>query len=345
MAGQLTFGGELRRRRQLAGLSQTQFAAQVHYSKSHLSKIESGTQTAHPAFARLCDAALNADGELIALVTTTTHKDESDGDDPSIGFWNMSLDPDGTGHFTPMPGRAVDLGVGLRLAAGRPPVDPVAVVALFDARFRATRSLGQLVSAAYALPTLIAETHTLRGLAINAPEHAAGLWQMAARYAEYVGWMCQEAGNDQQALWWTGVAVRLAARAGDDSWRPYALVRRADVTLHADDGMRTIELSRRAQADTAATARVRGLAAQREAQGHALMGDRGACLRALDRSAVLLAEAASASANPVLGDWTSSDPTLMARGWCLVDLGHPAQGAELLESGIAGFVNGTSRAC
>ncbi|HEX9337912.1 MAG TPA: helix-turn-helix transcriptional regulator, partial [Pseudonocardiaceae bacterium] len=326
MTGRLTFGAELRRLRTGAGMSLAQFAERVHYSKGHLSKIEGGTQAAQPAFVRLCDAELNANGQLIALVPTATHKDESDGDEETTGFWSMSLEPDGTGQFTPMPGPAANPGVGLRMGGGRHPVDPAAAVALFEVRFQAARSLGQLVSAAHALPTLIAETHTLRGLAANAPEDsAAELWRTAARYAEYVGWMSQETGNDQQALWWTGLAVRMAERAGDESWRPYALMRRADVSLYADDGLRIIELCQRAQADAAATARVRGLAAQREAQGHALLGDRDACLRALDRSAALLDEAASASAVPVLGNWTTPDTTLMVRGWCLVDLGNSAQ--------------------
>lgn len=345
MTGQVAFGAELRRRRQLAGLSLAQFGERVHYSKGYLSKIESGAQMAHPAFARLCDAELNADGALIALVTTTTHRDEPVDEDPFTGFWNMNLAPDGTGQFIPMPGPAVDPGVGLRLTAGRATVDPAAAVALFDARFLAARSLGQIVSSALALPTLIVETHTLRSLATGAPRDEAGeLWQLAARYAEYVGWMAQEWGNDQQAWWWTQLAVRMAARSGDESWRPFSYLRRADMTLHADDGQQTIELAQRAQADDAATMRVRGLAAQREAQGYALLGDREACLRALDRSVALLDEAERATVTPVHGTWTSPDTTQVVRGWCLVDLGRPAEGAALLENGIAGFVAGTSRA-
>jgi tetratricopeptide (TPR) repeat protein len=184
----------------------------------------------------------------------------------------------------------------------------------------------------------------LRGLAANAPEDSAGLWQTAARYAEYIGWMSQESGNDQQAWWWTALAVRMAERAGDESWRPFALLRRADMTMYADDALQTIELTQRAQADDAATPRVRGLAAQREAQGHAMLGDNESCLRALDRSAALLDEAARMSATLALGTWTTPDPMLMARGWCLMDLGRPAEAAALLETGIAGFVDGASRA-
>ena len=342
MTGHTTFGAELRRRRQLAGLSLARFGDLVHYSKGYLSKIESGTQTAHPAFARQCDAVLNADGALISLLTPTTHKDEPGGDEPNTGYWTMSLQPDGTGHFAPMAGPPADVGVGLNMNAGHEAVDPTVVVSLFEERFQANRAFGQRVSAQLVLPMLIAETHTLRSLAISAPDGAEPVWQMAARYAEYVGWMSQEGGNDQQALWWTRMAVAMAERGGDHSWAPFALVREADRTMYADDGPRTIALAQRAQAAAAATARVRGLAAEREAQGHALLGDRTACERALDRSAELLAEAASGLV-PLQGPWTTPDATLMARGWCLLDLGQPTEAAALLESGMRGLARSASR--
>jgi hypothetical protein len=136
----------------------------------------------------------------------------------------------------------------------------------------------------------------------------------------------------------------MAAHAGDDSMRPYALFRRADMTMYADDPHTTIDLACKAQADMAATTRVRGLAAQREAHGYALLGDQESCLRALDRSAVLLDEAGRApDAAPVLGTWTTPDLTAMARGWCLFDLGRPAEAAALLEPCIAGFADSASR--
>lgn len=62
------FGAELRRLRTSAGLTITQFASSVHYSKGQISKIETGHKRASIEFARLCDVALGADGDLAALV-------------------------------------------------------------------------------------------------------------------------------------------------------------------------------------------------------------------------------------------------------------------------------------
>lgn len=61
-----TFGTELRKRREHAGISLRQFAARIHYSPGWISRVENG----HPPtdeFVRICDDTLGAGGELIAL--------------------------------------------------------------------------------------------------------------------------------------------------------------------------------------------------------------------------------------------------------------------------------------
>jgi len=67
----LFFGGQLRLRRLAEGLSLTELARRVHYSKGHLSKVETGQKTATPELARLVDANLNASGRLVALLAGT----------------------------------------------------------------------------------------------------------------------------------------------------------------------------------------------------------------------------------------------------------------------------------
>src|SRR5262249_9162730 len=102
-------------------------------------------------------------------------------------------------------------------------------------------------------------------------------------YAEYTGWMAQEAGDDVGAAWWTGRAVDLAEAGGDREMAAYALVRRALITLYQQDAVQTVELARLAR-PAATNPRIRSLASLREAQGHALAGDYDACFRALDRA-------------------------------------------------------------
>lgn len=67
-----TFGVELRRWRELAGLSLAELAERVHYSKGHLSNVESGRKRPTIGLVQRCDTALEAGGHLIGLFPTET---------------------------------------------------------------------------------------------------------------------------------------------------------------------------------------------------------------------------------------------------------------------------------
>ncbi|MEU4835809.1 hypothetical protein [Streptosporangium sp. NPDC023615] len=198
------------------------------------------------------------------------------------------------------------------------------------------RRLGQTVGPGLLLPALIAQTHTLRELSAHAgPRTRKGLLRLGSRYAEYAGWLTQETGNEQAALWWTQRAVALAAAGDDHDLAAYGLVRRALVTLYREDAAQTVALARQAQNGTVPP-RIRGLAAQREAQGHALAGDHDACMRALDRARTLLAHHVPDPDAPVIGTTNLADPVGMVTGWCLYDLGRPAEAADIIEAQLAG---------
>lgn len=64
-----SFRVELRRRRTAAGMSLAELARRVNYSKSYLSKIETGDKPAGAELAKRCDMALSAAGMLAGLVT------------------------------------------------------------------------------------------------------------------------------------------------------------------------------------------------------------------------------------------------------------------------------------
>jgi transcriptional regulator with XRE-family HTH domain len=63
-----TFGSELRRLRHDAGVSLSELARRVHYSKSHLSKVENGRARPNNALATLCDREFGTGGALAALM-------------------------------------------------------------------------------------------------------------------------------------------------------------------------------------------------------------------------------------------------------------------------------------
>ncbi|GAA2103215.1 hypothetical protein GCM10009801_78010 [Streptomyces albiaxialis] len=378
----LPFGPELRRLRLAAGISLSRLSALVHYSKSHLSKVERGLKPPSRALARLCDTALHADGTLAELApvrpapgpqhstappgspgATAPHPGMRDAAYESAGedayeddqddegeVWLMHLSAEGPSWFQPVGRRklmaagaasVIPLGLGHSDGHGAPRGDSSALIGSARALFDQYRQLGQSAGPQLILPPLIAQTHALRELASRSGSRTRKeLLALASRYAEYVGWLVQESGDDRGALWWTERAVRLAEAGGDHDLAAYALVRRALITLYRDDAGQTVELARHAR-EKAGPYRVRGLAAQREAQGHALGGDYDACMRCLDQARDLLAradeQADTRDGAPVIGPTALSDPVTMITGWCLHDLGRPGEAAEILDRETAGL--------
>lgn len=339
----IDFGAELRRRRLAAGLTLTGLAQRVHYSKAQLSKVERGIKRPSRELARLCDAALDAEGMLAALVP---EKSSGSGDSAETSrdeeVWLMQLSSDGQSRFQPMSrrqavaaGAASIAGISIGLPAVSGNLENATVVGTFRSLFDQYRQLGQATSPGLLLPVLIAQTHAIQELSRQAGARTRQeLLRLGSRYAEYIGWLVQETGDEHGALWWTRRAVELADAGGDHHLAAYALVRRALVTLYRNDAGQTIGLAQQAKGG-GVPPRIRGLAAQREAQGHALAGDYDACMRSLEQAHSLLARRADGSGVPVIGTTNLVDPAEMVRGWCLYDLGRPRAAAQIIETQLA----------
>ena len=334
----LPFGPELRRRRLAAGLTLAALADLVHYSKGQLSKVETGRKRPSPELVRLCDAALDAKGALMALAPQREAADALP-DTPRDGeVWLMQLGKDESSWFRPLDRRQVftagatsvfALGLrGLRMTAD---AEGTTLVEASRSLFTQFRRLGQTSGPGVLLPSLIAQTHSMEQLAVHSgPRTRHDLLVLASRYAEYTGWMAQESGNDEAALWWTARAVELAEAVEDHGLAAYALVRRALISLFRGEVQQAVELAGRA-VESDASPRVRGLAAQQQAQAHALDGDHSASMHSLDRARELLALDAADPAAPVIGTSNLTDVVSMYTGWCLLDLGQTRRAAEVLD--------------
>ncbi|WP_062214533.1 helix-turn-helix domain-containing protein [Streptomyces sp. NBRC 109706] len=337
------FGPELRRRRLAEGWTLDRLSGRVHYSKSHLSKVETGSKRPTPDLAKLCDAALHAGGALASLVpgraTPVQVPDASDDGE----VWVLSMNrADGSSRFAAMDRRRVTAaGAGSVLAVGlgglRSVADDEGTTLLKAARslFTQFRGLGQTSDPGLLIPALTAQTHSMEQLALTASGRTRReLLALAARFAEYTGWMAQESGDDRAALWWTDRAVDLADAGGDPSFAAYGLVRRGLVHLLRGDVATTIALTERA-ADEAHTPRVRGLAAQHLAQAHAVAGDHRATMHGLDRARDLLTRAAQEGDGTMIGSSHVPDLVATYTGWCLHHLGQPARAAEVFAAEAA----------
>ncbi|WP_017609545.1 helix-turn-helix domain-containing protein [Nocardiopsis xinjiangensis] len=329
------FGPELRRRRIAAGLSLAGLGAATHYSKGYLSKLETGTKPPSPDAAISCDAALDAGGELNGLAPERGPTRESTGVDRRTA---LTLGAATLGAAT-LPGDTVSTG------GADPPARVFSEEALstFRDQLAGVRELGQHTAPDLVLPVVRAHAGALQELAASAPSARRDtVLRLAARFSEYTGWMAQESGSDHGARAWTDEAVALASAGGDRDMAAYALVRQALMLLYAHDGAGTVDLAGRAQDFSGISCRVRGLAAKREAQGHALLGARAECERALDRAQERLCDPPGGP--ETLGSVHVPDPVGLTRGWCLVDLGRPDAGARVLDQEVAALPRTAVRA-
>ncbi|MFJ9559791.1 helix-turn-helix domain-containing protein [Streptomyces fuscichromogenes] len=342
---QSDFGPELRRRREESSTSLARLADAVHISKSYLSKIERGLATPTGRIARALDAKLHAKGELVALLAPGPAV-ERNGDLPgsaSTGTvsWSFHLHDNGEGDFaspgstTSSPGRPPAVVAHSAITTDSLKNAPVeAVLPVFRALFDECRRLGQFSGPAVVIPLSVTATATLRGLGRGtALAHRGAALSLAAHFAEYTGWMWQEAGDDRAARYWTDHAAKLAEAVGDQELVAYTLLRQAELALYQDDSLATVELAQ-AAGTHARGLRIRALAAQREAQGHALLGDEDACRRALDHGAGLMDESPpQPDGAPALGGTQIPDITAFVKAWCLRELGRPEDAVTLLDTG------------
>ncbi|UVS81219.1 helix-turn-helix transcriptional regulator [Actinokineospora sp. UTMC 2448] len=328
-------GDLLRVLRERKGYSLTRLAREANYNKGYLSKIENGERPLGADKARHLDRILETDGVLVRAVTPRPPEPEPlpDTDD---GPWSLVLEPTGRVRYAP----AGHDGAGATTFAPNSYVVDDDTLALFEAQFEHLRMVGHRASPAFVLPDLVTNFTKLR--ALLRVEAAPELIRLAYRFAEYAGWMFQEAGKTDMAHGWTTKAVGMAARVGDAGLAGYALVRASEIALYDGDGYTMVDLARRAAAAPDATAAVRSLAAQREAQGHALVGDLTACLSALD-AAERWEEEAAAESGPHFGTTSLPNPIAIARGWSMHSLARNDESAELLTAELARIPTGSVR--
>jgi transcriptional regulator with XRE-family HTH domain len=308
MTNPVRFGAELRRLRTVAGLPLSVLAKRVHYSPGHLSRIEAGLKRPHPDLVRMLDAALGAGGSLIGLFERIA---------PVRELARPSVPP---------PGDADMIG-GLR--------DDPAAVDSHQRLFTSLRAAGrQLPAALLAGPVRQSLSVLEQAAELSHGTQRCRLLQLAARYAEFLGWMLQEQGAVSPALYWTNHAVVLAGAGGDPGMAGHALVRRSLFTLYAGSGQDTVELAGQALAGPDPSPRLRHLALLRQAQGHALAMDAAATAAAL-RAAEAAVPGQTAVDDLTLGPTAVAQWHAVTEAWCLVELGEVRRAAELFDDQVA----------
>jgi transcriptional regulator with XRE-family HTH domain len=330
-----TFGPRLRYCRLAAGMSLAGLAAAVHYSKSYLSKVESGKQAPSAALARRCDSVLGTRGQFIGLLAARPVEPAAviEGDLPG-DEWRLRLLPDGSGEFT------ADRADLITLAAAAATVEP-------DCRslrslLTTTRLLGRATSPSIILPVVLSQLHVVRTLlSRTGPDFRRDLLDLGAELTESIGWLAQETGDHRTGLRWTEHAASWARAAGNDDLVDHTSLRRSLMLLYRGDAGQAIAVSERLRARPEVLVRTRWLAAHRSAQAYALTGDHARCFASIDAAHELEHQLAATAEGERL-EFTAR--TAVATGWCCYDLGLVDKAAEILDREVPMVARDSARA-
>jgi hypothetical protein len=174
-------------------------------------------------------------------------------------------------------------------------------------------------------------------LTVAAGEGRTELLTVGARYAEFAGWLHQDAGNPQEAAYWSDRAMGWAQAAGNDLMVSYVLMRKSNQASSQGDANRTLGLARAAlRGQDRLSPRARALALRQEARGHALSGDPTECARALE---VARDQAAApedrGEEDRILTGYCTPAFIEMEAADCAMLLGQPDQAVVTFQHGLA----------
>lgn len=160
---------------------------------------------------------------------------------------------------------------------------------------------------------------------------------LAAEYAQFVAWMCQDSGDLAAALAWYDRAHAWALEAGDARLAATTLSMRAHQAWSIGDGRACVRLAEAARLhDGLTTPGVQGMAAQMAARGHALMGEAEAARVLLDEAERLIVRATERPEDEPAWMYFYDDGWFaMQRGMAEIELGAGDRAVPLLEAGLA----------
>lgn len=214
------------------------------------------------------------------------------------------------------------------------PIDPDFFVSHLRGLMPGHYKAANLLGSRHALDAVTRHVQLLDRLQQNVGGRARDeLLTIGARTAEFLGWLNQDLGDFDQALYWSDRAMEWAQETGDDVMAAYVLFRKSNQATAQRNTQKAVSLARAAQRSAGATLRIRALAAQQEAQGHALMGNLRFAETKFDEAHELAAEPDDSHADDAL-DLAYCTPTYieMQRANCLIELGDPRTAVGMFEA-------------
>ncbi|WP_406202140.1 hypothetical protein OH807_23315 [Kitasatospora sp. NBC_01560] len=216
----------------------------------------------------------------------------------------------------------------------RAPIDPEFFVGHLRGVMPGHYKAANLLGSRHALDSVTRNVQLLDRIQENAGGRARDeLLTIGARTAEFLGWLSQDLGDFDRAGYWSDRAMEWAQETGDDVMAAYLLFRKSNQATARRNAQQAVGLARAAQRAPGATPRIRALAAQQEAQGHAIMSNPRFAQTKFDEAHELAATPDDSHSDDAL-DLAYCTPTYieMQRANCLIELGDPRRAVDMFEA-------------
>jgi tetratricopeptide (TPR) repeat protein len=173
-------------------------------------------------------------------------------------------------------------------------------------------------------------------LAVAVANVRSELLMVGALYAEFAGWLFDDAGRLAEGAAWSDRALGWAHAAGRTDLVAYVLMRKAQQAMLVKQGGMVVSLAQAARrVGSGVPDRVLASAAQQEAHGHALAGDERAATIALSCAYDLVGDAAPADDRIGLAAHCDIGYLHAQRGSCMVRLGRSRAAVEAFDEALS----------
>ncbi|QOC89677.1 helix-turn-helix transcriptional regulator [Micromonospora craniellae] len=351
-------GAKLALRRRSRGLTQADLAARVYSTRSTVAGVERGHQVADRVFWQRCERLLDTDGQLLATYdeyqSLRLQFDQERRRARQHARWGETDDdlpqsPGGVGAATGQTASSdpTEKAWSTDLPAAPMPGQRLASVTVDPALALHWNEMLQLLAVSHnafgsrqVYGVVCRELPIVRHYRHVAPDDLKPrLLAVEARWAEFASWTADSLGDVGAATHWLDHALTLANRAGDKRMAAYIFMRQAQQAVDRSEGTSATGLARTAETIVPLTDRDRALCLIRQAQGHALRGDRPRSLTAITAARELVDRATGDVADDAdtIGRHCTDAYLRAHEGYCLLRLGQARAAVDVLEDVLNGW--------
>jgi tetratricopeptide (TPR) repeat protein len=160
---------------------------------------------------------------------------------------------------------------------------------------------------------------------------------IAARYANFVGWLHHDSGQLGEAMVWANRAFDLATEAKDANFKSYMLAYKSHIATDANRPGLALELAQAAGGVRGSAPRTLAYAANQEALAYSALGDQEPCVRAVDRAMNLTVKPPVSDFLEQITNFCHTSYVEMEAGQCWLQLGQPDAAFGVLQRSAAQY--------